>query len=169
MYEWPTNLQASLYIALSGYLVSTGYSINDTTQNDNINLLIGFPDDLVYITDRTIAIDFQPTFNMIDSNELGKSFGEYKMRMNYIIFTKTDRDREVLWFELNKHFNEAPTYYNWSVAVTGGLVSGQTEYYILFNRPSFNKIRNVKYETNELLNHRGVARVETRLCSNDLL
>ena len=167
-YEWFSDVQASLYIALSGYLAATGYNINSKNLSNNLNLRIGYPDDLTYITDRTIVIEQLPTFNTVADYQLAPG-QKYNSNVDYHVLTKTDRDVEVLLYQLSLHFRECPPVYDWGVAVTGGLSVGATDFLITFENQLLSRLRPEKLESNELLNHKGSARVSVSFDSDSLV
>jgi len=167
-YEWMTDVQASLYMALSGYLATTGYNINNKNLSNNLDVRIGFPDDITRITDRTIAIEELPTFNAVADYQLAPG-NKYNSNIDYHIFTKTDRDVEVLLYQLSQHFKECPPVYDWGIAVTGGLAAGSTNFLITFENKLLSRLRSEKLESNELLNHRGSARVSVSFDSDNLV
>ena len=169
-YSWISRIQGTLYYNLSGYLIASTekiYTVNSPANSNNINLVVGYPNDLRKISGSTIAIDLIEDKNIVDRFEVGPGH-EYKIKAEYSVFCKTDRDVEVFLYELVNHTSYNPKYLKWDVVVLSGLSQGTTNDLVWFGEPLVKKIAVEEPEANELLNHRGSMTVEVSVLADNI-
>lgn len=168
LYDWVTNIQASLYIGTSGYLGAIGYDINQPNEPDHLRIRIG-DENVSGVRERTLTITPEPSFSLSEPTHIGASGWRYKFNVDFDIYTNQDRDVEVMLYNLAKFSKRTMTYYNWSIAVTGGLAAGATTKRVSFERPSFRRLRSPDIEPNDYLNYRGKAKMTVTVDTDSLL
>jgi len=168
-YKWPTNIQASIALGLSGYMANQGYNVNQTSQSNSINIFARSADELEGITDRTLTVEIAPSFNIANPMQLGASGWNYSLGVEINVFTKTDRDVEVLLHKVSRYFRNPVNYYNWESVIVSGLGAGVTAHNIRFERPSYQRLRDEKLTTNRYKNHRGSSLVRVTIDADELL
>ena len=168
---WPTDVEASIIVGLSGYLAATGYSIN-TNVGGSIDLRVGYLDELTALDRRTIIVQIDPSSSITEPMQIGLSGWQFNLECEIGVFTKTDKDTDILLYQITRFLRDSVPYYNWSISTTGGLATGYAGNQIYFDgilatrdRKNFKSDETI---TNELLRHRGFARFSAEFISENL-